>query len=144
MRFLVIAAILAATLTGTASASSDRWAANTFTSPTRNIVCQYYPGASPGRVDAFRAFGGTMTCMTRNNRRQAAVAAAGGRGREVFDWPNPFATPFTHVLYYGQTWVSPARYGYGAIQCLSSFTNMACRTSFGHGFSINRDGLTTW
>jgi hypothetical protein len=140
---LITAAILAATLAGSASGSSGFWHSNTFVSPTRNIVCQYYAGASPGRLAAFRTCG-VITCMTRNNGRQAAVSAMGGRGVEVYDWPDPFATPFTPTLYYGQTWHANASYGAGAIQCLSSFTNMACRTSFGHGFSINRAGVQTW
>jgi hypothetical protein len=134
MKKLTLIGIMVFILTSSASAEAG-WRSNVFVSPTRNIHCQYYPyGPNFARGYA----GPTIACMTLNNRREVALRVYGGRGFEVYNWPDPIATPFTHVLYYGQTYIAQR------LQCMSNFTNMSCRSSYGHGFSINRDSIQTW
>jgi hypothetical protein len=121
---------LAATLIGTATASPS-WHGWKFVSPSRNIVCEL-------KRD-YRY----LTCMLVNNRRQVVLPLyPSGRAfevvREVFNFPDPVATPFTPVLGYGVTLTA------WHLQCVSSVRWMACRTSAGHGFTIARAGIQTW
>jgi hypothetical protein len=144
---LVIAALAALGFAGstqaapgasTASASNGRidhrglysraWVSNTFTDPTRNLRCAYY---------ANRA---VVTCMRANDRKQVSVYSYGGRGFQVYDWPDPSYTPFTPVLRYGQRW----SFAWGRLECLSAYGYMACRSSRGHGFQIGPRILRTW
>jgi hypothetical protein len=123
---LLIATIAALALAGQASAS-DAWKGNAFTSPSRNILCNYSLSESLSSI----------ACFARNNGRVVVLLAEGGKafkGGSRSDRP----TPFTPVLPYGQTWTAPR------LQCKSTTAYMACRSSFGHGFSISRNSIRTW
>ena len=124
MKRLIIALVAVGLLAVPATAQART--SNTFTNPARNLRCQYLP------------YQATVTCMRTNDRKQLSVNAYRGRGFQVFNWPDPVATPFTPVLGYGQ------RYNATRLQCLSGFYWMACRSSSGHGFQIGRTILRTW
>ena len=111
------------------------WQSNTFTNPGRTIHCQYFAYGSPdGRIP-----GGTLTCMRANDKVQVAVSSwYAQKAWRVYDWPDPVATPFTPIARYGTT-VTTQR-----IQCHSGTDGMACRTSHGHGFLINRLRVQVW
>jgi len=120
---LTIGAVVALAGSGAGVQSASATVTNVFRSPTGNIACRYYPYAQ------------IVQCQTENDGFAVAVWRYGTSGRRVSYDRVPWNV-FT--LSYGQHWTAPG------INCLSSITNMRCRTSLGHGFTISRDTYSTW
>lgn len=113
---LAIVASIGASV-GNAQTDRQAFATNVWRSPSGNIACRYYPTLE------------AVTCETDNDQYAVAVDVNGGTGfRTYYRWIPSYAP----VLYYGRHWTAPG------VACVSSPVGMACSTSAGHGFAINR------
>lgn len=99
------------------------WLNNSFQSPTGNIKCHYWPAPD-----------NEVTCTTLNTGLTVYLTRwlhAGSRYAHLSEGHGP-------TLFYGQRWVV------SGFRCDSAFSGMTCRSSSGHGFSVNRTNYNLW
>lgn len=104
------------------TASGYIWRSNSFQSPSGNIKCHYW------------AFDEELTCTTLNTGLTIYLTrylAPGHRYSYLSEGHGP-------TLLYGQRWVV------AGFRCDSYSTGMNCRSSTGHGFTLNRTDYNVW
>jgi hypothetical protein len=113
-------------LSSVAAGEANAWSAKNFRTPTGNIVCH----------SVYRPWLGIM-CSVNSAQRTIALPTYAGRAydvgyRPLYAW---------RALGYGSRWT----WGSGHISCDSTqFNGMRCRTAYGHGMVLARQGIQVW
>lgn len=118
----MLAALAAALLLPAASHAADGWNANTFRSPTGNLVCKY------------RGWTGTLACGAYSSQKIVALHA---HGRPVQGRLITLGDEAPHSFPYGQTWHTN---GY-QITCSSRYDGIRCVNLDGWAFLIDRSTI---